>query len=207
MRNLLTLLIALGAIVAANLSAPTGASATCMALTGAGKANCGSASSGPAADLQFANGVYTGCTATSCLTNTNSSGGTCTDSTGLVHVIAANTLRNCSGTGLLVEQSSQNLEIQAQNWTTGSTWGNTNSSTTINTTIAPDGTTTGNTVSITSTSSSGGTAQQNISATAGQVYTVSAFLKPGNVNFGFIQVNVYNSGGPGSVIDAAPLDT
>jgi hypothetical protein len=140
--------------------------------------NGGGQAPGSAADLNFATGQYFGGTLASMLTNTNAVGGYVTDSAGVLHLIAANTLRIGSGTGLLIESSTNIAE-----WSQGAfgpDWTVVNTAVTDNTTTAPNGTSTASTVSDNATSGIHQlSSQQNISFTSGTTYTMSFFFKAG----------------------------
>jgi hypothetical protein len=157
-----------------------------------------------AADLQFANGVYTGCTQTNCLTNSNSTGGYCTDSTGVLHLIAANTLRICSGTGLLVESNATNLIEYSQGNFSNAYWTKYNSTVSDNSTTAPDGTTTA--TSLIDAASSNQYAVYN-SYSGNFTSAISIYMKAAAQPYGYIQINTgggqgfvaFNLSGAGSV--------
>lgn len=138
-------------------------------------------------DLNFAAGTVTGCASyATCLSITNSTGGYCTDSTGVLHNIAANTLRICSGTGVLIEQSSLNNIKQSQALAT-TPWAATGSSVLANNaTAAPDGSTTATSVTDVVSSSTFGAGQNPITSTTG---VFSAYVKAGSQSWAFIQLN------------------
>lgn len=142
----------------------------------------------PTVDLNLAAGTATGCAAISaCLTNTNSTGGYCTDSGGVLHLIGANTLRVCSGSGLLTEEGRTNLLLQSQALAT-TPWTISVGSMANNALSAPDGTTTAS--SLTDT---GATTVFQVSQTAAagvsSTSVLSVYLKSGSQSWGVIQAN------------------
>lgn len=180
------------AVVCLALISPAGSGS--MSLLGAGKPS-GGGGGGSAADLNFAANTSTGCGAfTSCLTNTNSTGGYVADSTGLLHSIAANTLRIGSGTGLLIEAVGTNFLTQTQ-VPNGTDWGANSVTVSLNSTTAPDGTTTASTV--VSTGSSASAINQNVDLATIGTYTFSAYIKQLTTNCVYFQINTY-VGSPGS---------
>lgn len=135
-----------------------------------------------AADLNFATGTYTGGSLASMLTNTNSTGGYCADSSGLLHLIAPNTLRICSGNGLLPEDIRTNLQIQSQAFNNAA-WSKTAITVTADDTTAPDGTVTADKMVESNTSSSAFFSAANITATTSTAYQFSIYVKRSNIQW------------------------
>lgn len=147
-----------------------------------------------AADLNFATGTYTGGSLASMLTNTNSTGGYCADSGGLLHLIAANTPRVCSGTGLLVEELRINLAINSQDFTNASWSKFTSNGGTISITAAagtaPDGTNTAQLFSL-NRSLTNGEARANATFTGtASGYSGSVYLKAATAGDVGKQINI-----------------
>lgn len=147
----------------------------------------------PAVDLQLAsNGTSGLCfvsgNATLCtseLTNADSSGGYCTDSSGLLHLIAANTLRICGGTGLLVEESRQNLNIQSGNLANAA-YTPVLVTATLNATTAPDGSVSAASLITTATAGFHQTNGTSFTVAASSNYTAEVFFKQDGWSFGYI---------------------
>lgn len=103
-----------GLCLAALLACPADARRLCPTLCGRTTA----AVFNPTVDLSFSGGTALGCASfAACLTTTNASGGYCTDAAGLLHLIAPNTARICSGTGLLIEMAATNSALRARDMT------------------------------------------------------------------------------------------
>lgn len=146
--------------------------------------------SGAAADLNFASGTSLGCSSfSSCLANTNSTGGYCTDGTGVLHQIAANTLRICSGAGLLTEESRANSMLQSQALGTAP-WTIAPGTLTNNVLAAPDGTVTATSLTDTTATAVFQAGQVFLNTVLTGTNVVSVYLKAGSQSWGNIQVNV-----------------
>lgn len=100
--------------------------------------------------------------------------------------LAANVARIGQGRGLLVEEARTNLLLRSQEFDTAGAWSWVTSSTTANTTTAPDGTLTADTLTL---SANSGFVYQGFTATSGQAYTASVYLKAGT---GWAKVALYN---------------
>lgn len=145
---------------------------------------------GAAVDLNFATASYVGGSLASMLANTNSTGGYVTNSDGSITLVAANTLRIGTGTGLLVEESRTNAIFQSQGFSNGSVWGKPNVTVVDNAVISPDGTVDASTIIPTVTSATH-VVSQNIStaAVANQFHTYSFYVKKNGYNFAYISVS------------------
>ena len=83
--------------------------------------------------------------------------------------------------GTETAKAEENLLLQSQDFTT--TWTNTGTTDTANTSVAPDGTTTADTLTENPSGSGQAAISQNISFTAGLPYTFSIFVKQGTATF------------------------
>ena len=85
--------------------------------------------------------------------------------------------------GTQTAKAEENLVVQSQDFIT--TWANSNSTTTANTTVAPDGTTTADTLTDNAVNNAHNTNQSPV-LIAGTVYTWSLFLKASTNNFAIV---------------------
>jgi hypothetical protein len=83
--------------------------------------------------------------------------------------------------GLLIEESRTNLLLQSEDFTTS--WTNTGTTDTANTSVAPNGTTTADTLTENPSGTGQAAISQAISFTAGLPYTFSIFVKQGTQTF------------------------
>lgn len=157
-----------------------------------------------AADLNFALGSSTGCTTfASCLTNTNSTGGYCTDSSGVLHLIAANALRICSGTGLLAEETRTN-QVKMSGDQTAANWGKFNVNVTVSSQLAPDNSSFMSLQTV-SASSSNTSVNQLFAPTTVTTYSLSAFFKVGTAPFFVIVMSDAGANWAGVSVNSSTL--
>ena len=121
------------------------------------------------------------------ITFTRTTEATRTNAAGLIESAAINGARfdydpvTLAPKGLLIEEQRVNLFLQSQDFTT--TWANTGTTETADTSVAPDGTTTADTLTENSSGTGQAAISQSHSFTAGVSYTFSIFIKQGTQTF------------------------
>ena len=136
----------------------------------------------------FANNLYYGNTLANLLTISRTAQAYVLHNTGLLQLIAANTLRIGTGIGLLIEEARTNSMLQSSDATSAS-WSTAAITVTANSIAAPDGTVTADLVVPTN----GSTLSyffQTMSHTSGSSYTTSVYLKPAGMTLSRMQGNL-----------------
>jgi hypothetical protein len=106
---------------------------------------------------------------------------------------------NTDGTyrGLLVEPAGTNTLLRSAEFDTGAIWTPTESTVTANATTSPNGTATADKLLTNTNSAEHSLLQSSLSFTSGTAYTVSVWMKAGEIGFGFIN---FSSASHGSVL-------
>jgi hypothetical protein len=118
-------------------------------------------------------------------------------------MVAANTLRICSGTGLLVEESRTNLVANSGNQAAGG-WATFNITPTVSSQLAPDNSTF-MTLQTVSTSSGNTSVDQLIAPITATTYTMSAFFKAGTAGFFSLAMSDFGADWAGVSVNAGTL--